>query len=146
MRGLVLSGRDRWFQRGRFFAAAPWHIFQATPQAQQKVVPVLGAVLGRVEEMAKKEIPAEKTYKLSWASPRRAGGTVRVRFSCGHQNGPLPRLSIRLIAPSLRKNVVDSLKTDVLAKPRGRTASYCRWSFETDSEKSSSREAKCAQN
>jgi hypothetical protein len=27
MRGLVLSGRDRWFQRGRFFAPTPWHIF-----------------------------------------------------------------------------------------------------------------------
>jgi hypothetical protein len=27
MRGLVLSGRDRWFQRGGFFAPAPWHIF-----------------------------------------------------------------------------------------------------------------------
>jgi hypothetical protein len=27
MRGLALSGRDRWFQRGRFFAPAPWQIF-----------------------------------------------------------------------------------------------------------------------
>jgi hypothetical protein len=27
MRGLVLNGRDRWFQRGGFFAPAPWQIF-----------------------------------------------------------------------------------------------------------------------
>jgi hypothetical protein len=42
-----------------------------------------GAVLGGawVVEMAKKNIPAVKTYKLTWVSPRRAGGTVKVRFS-----------------------------------------------------------------
>jgi hypothetical protein len=27
MRGLALSRRDRWFQRGGFFAPAPWRIF-----------------------------------------------------------------------------------------------------------------------
>jgi hypothetical protein len=31
MRGLVLSGRDGLFQRGGFFAAAPWRSIQATP-------------------------------------------------------------------------------------------------------------------
>jgi hypothetical protein len=34
-----------------------------------------------VVEMARKKIPAAKTYKLAWVSPRRAGGTVKVRFS-----------------------------------------------------------------
>jgi hypothetical protein len=34
-----------------------------------------------VEEMARKEIPAAKTYKLSWGCPRWAGGTVKVQFS-----------------------------------------------------------------
>jgi hypothetical protein len=34
-----------------------------------------------VVEMAKTKIPAAKTYELAWASPRRAGGTVKVRFS-----------------------------------------------------------------
>jgi hypothetical protein len=27
MRGLALSGRDRWFPPGGFFAPAPWQIF-----------------------------------------------------------------------------------------------------------------------
>jgi hypothetical protein len=40
-----------------------------------------GASIGGVEEMAKKEIPAAKTYKTVWVSPRRAVGTVKVRFS-----------------------------------------------------------------
>jgi hypothetical protein len=31
--------------------------------------------------MSKTEIPAAKTYKLTWGIPRRAGGTVKVRFS-----------------------------------------------------------------
>jgi hypothetical protein len=59
-------------------------------QAQQKVVPVSGAFIGGawVEEKAKTKIPAAKTYELAWVNPRRAGGTVKVRFSCGHQNGP----------------------------------------------------------
>jgi hypothetical protein len=43
--GEVVGG-DTFFQRGGFYAAAPWHIFQATPPAQQKVVPVSGAVVG----------------------------------------------------------------------------------------------------
>jgi hypothetical protein len=34
-----------------------------------------------VKEMARKEIPAAKTYKLSWGCPRLAGGTVKVQFS-----------------------------------------------------------------
>jgi hypothetical protein len=34
-----------------------------------------------VEAMAETKIPAAKTYKLAWISPRRAGGTVKVRFS-----------------------------------------------------------------
>jgi hypothetical protein len=34
-----------------------------------------------VEEKAKTKIPAAMTYELAWASPRRAGGTVKVRFS-----------------------------------------------------------------
>jgi hypothetical protein len=56
---------------------------QATPQAQHKVEPVSGAVLGgaAVEAMAKTKIPAAKTYKPTWVSPRRTGGTVKVRFS-----------------------------------------------------------------
>jgi hypothetical protein len=40
-----------------------------------------GAVLGGVEEMAKTNIPVAKTYELTWVSPRRAGGTVKVSFS-----------------------------------------------------------------
>jgi hypothetical protein len=40
------TGGDAFFQRGAVFAAAPWHGVQATPQAQQKVVPVSGAELG----------------------------------------------------------------------------------------------------
>jgi hypothetical protein len=31
--------------------------------------------------MARKKIPAAKTYELTWVSPHRAGGTVKVRFS-----------------------------------------------------------------
>jgi hypothetical protein len=34
---------------------------------------VSGAVLDGVEEMARKEIPAAKTYKLSWGCPRWTG-------------------------------------------------------------------------
>jgi hypothetical protein len=40
-----------------------------------------GAVLGGVEETAKREISAAKTYKLSWGCPRWVDGTVKVRFS-----------------------------------------------------------------
>jgi hypothetical protein len=67
------AGGGAYIQRGAFFAAAPWRIFQATPQAQQKVVPVSGASIGGGEEMARKEIPAVKTYKLPWGCPRWAG-------------------------------------------------------------------------
>jgi hypothetical protein len=35
----------------------------------------------QVEKMAKKEIPAAKTYKLSWGCPRWTGGMVKVSFS-----------------------------------------------------------------
>jgi hypothetical protein len=48
-----------------FALAAPWHIFQATPQAQQKVVPVSGAVLDGVKAMARKEIAGFIPYKLT---------------------------------------------------------------------------------
>jgi hypothetical protein len=34
-----------------------------------------------VKAMAKKNIPAAKTYELTRISPRRAGGTAKVRFS-----------------------------------------------------------------
>jgi hypothetical protein len=40
------TGGDTSIHRGAFFAAAPWHIFQATPPAQL-VVPGSGAVVGR---------------------------------------------------------------------------------------------------
>jgi hypothetical protein len=42
---------------------------------------VSGASIGGVEEKVKTKIPAAMTYELAWASPRRAGGTVKVRFS-----------------------------------------------------------------
>jgi hypothetical protein len=44
---------------------------------------VSGAFIGGawVVEMSKTKIPAAKTYELAWVSPRRAGGTVKVRFS-----------------------------------------------------------------
>jgi hypothetical protein len=42
---------------------------------------VSGASIGGVEEMSKRDIPAAKTYRLAWVSPRRAGGMVKVRFS-----------------------------------------------------------------
>jgi hypothetical protein len=45
-RALPLVGGDTFFQRGAFYAAAPWRGLQATPQAQQ-VVPVSGASIGR---------------------------------------------------------------------------------------------------
>jgi hypothetical protein len=45
-RALPLVGGDASIQRGAFFAAAPWRGLQATPQAQQKVVTVSGAVVG----------------------------------------------------------------------------------------------------
>jgi hypothetical protein len=45
---------------------------------------VSGAVSGGVEKKAETNIPTAKTYELAWGSPRRAGGTVKVRFSCGH--------------------------------------------------------------
>jgi hypothetical protein len=44
-RALLWAGGDASIQRGGFFAAALWHIFQATPQAQL-VVPVSGAFMG----------------------------------------------------------------------------------------------------
>jgi hypothetical protein len=47
-----------------------------------------GASIGGVEEMAKKEILAAKTYGLTWVSPRRAGGTVKVRFSFNTDPNP----------------------------------------------------------
>jgi hypothetical protein len=40
------DGGDAFFQRDAFYAAAPWRGLQATPKAQQKVVPVSGAVVG----------------------------------------------------------------------------------------------------
>jgi hypothetical protein len=46
-----------------------------------------GASIGGVEEMARKEIPAAKTYKLSWGCPRwagkeeKAGDSPRCAFS-----------------------------------------------------------------
>jgi hypothetical protein len=42
---------------------------------------VSGASIGGVVEMVKTKIPAAMTYELAWASPRRAGGTEKVRFS-----------------------------------------------------------------
>jgi hypothetical protein len=53
----------------------------------QLVAPVSGAFIGGVVEMAKKEIPAAKTYKLSWDCPRwagkgeKAGDSLRCAFS-----------------------------------------------------------------
>jgi hypothetical protein len=122
-----VDGGDTFLQRGAFFSAAPWRIFQAMPQAQQKVVPVSGTVVGRGVggEKAKTKIPVAKTYKLAWVSPRRAGGTVKVRFSCGHQNGPRTRQSTRLTAPSPRaKRQWTASKTTVPKKPRGKSVPH----------------------
>jgi hypothetical protein len=62
---------------------------------------VSGAVLGGtwVEEMARKKIPAAKTYKLSWGYPRWTDGTVKVRFSCDHKTARYPT-----ICPTNREN------------------------------------------
>jgi hypothetical protein len=67
-RALPLVGGAAFFQRDGFFAAAPWRSIQATPQAQQKVVPVSGAGLDGAEEMIKTEIPTAMTYKLAQVS------------------------------------------------------------------------------
>jgi hypothetical protein len=92
-------------------------------QAQQKVVPGSGASIGGVVEMAKKKIQAAKTYKLVWVSPRRAGETVvKVRFSCGHQNGPRTRQSARLTTPSHHKK---ELQTASAMPPQTATGEVC---------------------
>jgi hypothetical protein len=119
------TGGDASIQRGGFFAAAPWHGIQATPPAQL-VVPVSGVFIGGVVEMAKTRIPAAKTYELAWVSPRRAGGTVKVRFSCGHQNAPRFRQSTRLTdetppvqPPNQRPRRLGTLGPN---RPQGRSA------------------------
>jgi hypothetical protein len=98
------TGGDAFFQRGRFYAAAPWQIFQTTPQAQQKVVPVSGGVLGGVKAMARKEIAGFIPYKLSWACPRwtgigeKAGDSPKCAFSVSSR-----RRKKRKPAPSAEK-------------------------------------------
>jgi hypothetical protein len=113
-------GGDASIQHGTFFAAVLWRGIQATPQARQKVVPVSGATLGGAWAMAETKIPAAKTCELAWVSPRRAGGTVKVRFSRCHQNGPRFRQSTRLTAPSPRKKKAGSLKSGGLKKAEGK--------------------------
>jgi hypothetical protein len=66
-------GGNAFFQYGSFFAAAPWRSVQATPQAQQKVAPVSGDVMGGSEDMARKEIAEFIACKLSWGCSRGAG-------------------------------------------------------------------------
>jgi hypothetical protein len=77
-------------------------------------------LLGGVEAMAKTKIPAAKTYELAWVSPRRAGGTAKVRFSFNTD----PVSANPSGDPPLRpaKKVVDSLKNDGLKKSRRRSA------------------------
>jgi hypothetical protein len=62
-----------------------WRILcrRTVARCSSNALNVSGAVLGGtwVVEMAKTKIPAAMTYKLAWASPRRAGGTEKVRFS-----------------------------------------------------------------
>jgi hypothetical protein len=65
-------------------------------------------VFGGVEEMAKKKIPAVKTYELVWASPPPGGWDGKSRFFV--QNGPVSANppGSRPLRPA--KKVVDSLK------------------------------------
>jgi hypothetical protein len=69
-----------------------------------------------------------KPTRLAWVSPRRAGGTVKVRFSCGHQNGPRSHLPARLTRPSHSgTSITDSLHTAIRhdnGRPQGRFVPY----------------------
>jgi hypothetical protein len=75
--------RERWPTVAHISSAARFFCRHTVARCSSNALNVLGAVLGRawVEEKAKTKIPAEKTYKLAWVSPRWAGGTVKVCFS-----------------------------------------------------------------
>jgi hypothetical protein len=118
-RALPLAGGAASIQSGAFFAAAPWRGLQATPQAQQKVVPVSGAVLGGVVEMSRKKIPAAKTYALGLGqSPsgwRDGKGPVFVRSSKRPPFSPIPPANP---PPSAPEKGADRLETNGLKRPR----------------------------
>jgi hypothetical protein len=87
-------------QAWRFFAAAPWRDVQATPQAQQKVVPVSGGGLGGVKIMDRKEIAEVIPYKLSWGCP---GGREEGKLPGIRPISPSPSRFPRLTAPVRRE-------------------------------------------
>jgi hypothetical protein len=70
-------GGDTFFQRGGFYAAAPWRIFQATPSMFRAQCWVGRGWTKRPKRKSRRLRPT----RLAWVSPRRAGGTVKVRFS-----------------------------------------------------------------
>jgi hypothetical protein len=89
------TGGDASIQRGGFYAAAPWHGVQATP-SPVRALPLVGWWRWPGRRSRRR-----RPTRLARVSPRRAGETVvKVRFSCGHQNGPRSRQSTRLRACS----------------------------------------------
>jgi hypothetical protein len=80
-RGAVFKQRPQCFGRG-CWVGHTWgdrywsEILVGDPPPDAKAVD-----WAAVEAMARKKIPAALTYELAWGSPRRAGGTEKVRFS-----------------------------------------------------------------
>jgi hypothetical protein len=107
---------DVFFQRGAFYAAAPWRGIQTTP-SPVRALPLVGW-----KKCPRRKSRRRRPTHLAWVSPRRAGGMVKVRFSCGHQNGPRFRQSIRL----KRETPPPSLRNQRSRKPPQRHHEWLR--------------------